>query len=1067
MRRSSFALVVFCSLCAASACDDSDKSKPDVLVPEETEELCQDAIDNDQNGLTDCEEETCKAFAVCAPKKVAEETEALCSDDLDNDDNGLKDCQEDSCFWFTKCHDAALENTYEKCHDSQDNDRNGKADCADMNCQNGGFCTNDEEPETTEELCGDGADNDRNGKADCNDANCLRFAKCQKAETTEALCSDNLDNDNNGIKDCDETSCKDFAHCKGGTEGCTDGVGSCTGQFRNYCEGQTWKKDYCNIACVEGRCKTCEEKYGPETCVEGVHSYCAEGDQRIEAPCPFGCEGSSCAVCIVGTARCNADGKTLETCELDENGKSAWVSKTCDGACVDNACKGCLNTGTKVCSGNVLKTCNADHEYDVETCEFGCENDACRKCTEEMLSCADDGITVTKCTNNQYVSTNTRCEKQCINGACNDENGNHLKDENEPGYKSAKSCYKHSECDSGFCDTFIGKCSIKCTDTSQCIDGYVCRADGRCAAEAFVTVWKTTKSNETIEFPTAQGGTCVFTIDWGDGDTQNVTSCGPELKHRYWQEGDHTVKVYGDRAKEFRFAMADSISEDFMGAGMAAKLQKVISFGPVKFSAGAFTKATGLYELSKVDIPDASRLTSMEAMFYAASKLQSGVANWDVSNSKSMRLAFSSTVKFDECLKWDTSSLETISRAFEFAEGFVDSSHCLNNWDVSKVTDMRQIFNGAKKFNGKLDTWDTSHVITMRKLFMNATAFDQDISAWNVSNVTSMSYMFNGALSFNNGSKDLTSWNVSKVMQMSYMFSNAQHFNRSISSWNVGKVTSMAYMFSGSAFNGSLADWDVSKVEDMSYMFYRSEFGGNKDLSKWNVSKVTNMSYMFSVNSFNGDLSKWDVSNVTDMSHMFEYNKNFNNSGINNWGNKLKNVTNMERMFYGAIRFNQPLSGWNVSSVTNMKDMFGGRWEEPTIFNQDITGWDVSKVKDMSGMFVYNKSFNKKIGAWKEKTANVIDMSSMFAGATAFNQDVSTWDVGNVQNMKYMFAGATNYNTTSNDWGKNQKMANKQCSALEKMFEDTKLSCSEVRNMLKNWGLSCDVNALRGSKDCN
>ena len=837
MRRSSFALVVFCSLCAASACDDSDKSKPDVLVPEETEELCQDAIDNDQNGKTDCEEETCKAFAVCAPKKVAEETEALCTDNLDNDDNGLKDCQEDSCFWFTKCHDAALENTYEKCHDSQDNDRNGKADCADVNCQNGGFCTNDEEPETTEELCGDGEDNDRNGKADCDDANCLQFAKCQKAENTEALCADNLDNDNNGIKDCDETGCKAFAHCNGGSTGCTDGAGSCTGQYRNYCEGGTWKKEYCEISCNAGKCQTCEEKYGPETCVEGVHSYCTQGDKRIEGTCPVGCEGSTCAVCIVGTAQCNADGKTLETCGLDENGKSTWVATSCDGACVDNACKGCKTTGSKVCSGNILKTCNAEHEYDEETCEFGCENNACRNCVEESLSCNVDGKTVTKCTGNKYVKTSTICENQCVNGACNDENGNHLKDENEPDYKTAKACYKHLECGSGFCDTFIGKCSIKCTDSSQCVDGYVCRADGRCAAEAFVTVWKTTSSNEKIEFPTAEGGTCVFTIDWGDGNTENVTTCAASnLQHVYATSGDHTVKVYGDRAKDFQYRMAISKDEDFMGAGMAAKLQKVISFGSVKFADWAFAKATNLYELSKVDIPDASALTSAKAMFYAATKLKDGVAKWDVGKTTNMQQMFSGTTVFDDCLKWDTSSLTGMQAIFENAGGFVDVSNCINNWDVSKVTDMRQVFHRATKFNGKLDNWNTSNVTNMRKMFMDANSFKQSIASWKVSNVTHMSYMFSGATSFNG----------------------------SLSSWNTGKVTTMSHMFDGASnFTGStIGDWNVSNVTDMSYMFSNTYF------------------------SFNGDLKKWDVSKVTNMSYMFYLAVKFNHSGIANWGAK-------------------------------------------------------------------------------------------------------------------------------------------------------------------------------------
>ena len=38
--------------------------------------------------------------------------------------------------------------------------------------------------------------------------------------------------------------------------------------------------------------------------------------------------------------------------------------------------------------------------------------------------------------------------------------------------------------------------------------------------------------------------------------------------------------------------------------------------------------------------------------------------------------------------------------------------------------------------------------------------------------------------------------------------------------------------------------------------------------------------------------------------------------------------------------FNQNISGWDVSNVTNMYRMFMGSNE----FNQDLSSWDVSKV---------------------------------------------------------------------------------------------------------------------------
>lgn len=70
--------------------------------------------------------------------------------------------------------------------------------------------------------------------------------------------------------------------------------------------------------------------------------------------------------------------------------------------------------------------------------------------------------------------------------------------------------------------------------------------------------------------------------------------------------------------------------------------------------------------------------------------------------------------------------------------------------------------------------------------------------------------------------------------------------------------------------------------------------------------------------SFNQVLSPWDISSVTDMA----------------W------------MFLGATFFNQDLSSWNVSRVTNINGML----YNATFINQDLSSGDVSSVADMSRM---------------------------------------------------------------------------------------------------------------------
>ena len=122
-------------------------------------------------------------------------------------------------------------------------------------------------------------------------------------------------------------------------------------------------------------------------------------------------------------------------------------------------------------------------------------------------------------------------------------------------------------------------------------------------------------------------------------------------------------------------------------------------------------------------------------------------------------------------------------------------------------------------------------------------------------------------------------------------------------------------------------------------------------------------------------------------------------------------VTDMENMFYGAnSNFNQDISNWDVSNVTEMRAMFYEKWG----FNQPIGDWDVSNVTDMSYMFSQAEAFNQPISNWD--VSNVTNMRDMFFGAFSFNQNISSWDVSNVTNMGNMFYFAIYYNQDLSSW---------------------------------------------------
>lgn len=204
----------------------------DVAAQTDKETNCSDKIDNDGDGVADCEDADCAADPACAapaepsgdpsatppapsaptettPAPAVADKETSCNDRIDNDGDSVVDCADADCYDDPVCRSTGTaEATNALCSDFIDNDGDGNIDCDDRNCfgpevtvckgswqrapQSLGADKQDMPPlspgMSVEDLVGKGSD--KNG------------------ERNDVLCSDGIDNDGDGRIDCADFGCR-------------------------------------------------------------------------------------------------------------------------------------------------------------------------------------------------------------------------------------------------------------------------------------------------------------------------------------------------------------------------------------------------------------------------------------------------------------------------------------------------------------------------------------------------------------------------------------------------------------------------------------------------------------------------------------------------------------------------------------------------------------------------------------------------------------------------------------------------------------------------------------------
>ena len=202
------------------------------------------------------------------------------------------------------------------------------------------------------------------------------------------------------------------------------------------------------------------------------------------------------------------------------------------------------------------------------------------------------------------------------------------------------------------------------------------------------------------------------------------------------------------------------------------------------------------------------------------------------------------------------STVVTLRGAFENTTDFNDPN--VAQWDVSNVKTMRSMFYNATGFNQDLSAWDTSELINTQMMFYNTVKFNQNLNGWDTSELTYAGNMFQRS-SFNNGCADNDTscplkWETDKLLQVTGLFSYSK-FNQNVSEttengttyWNMANLSNINSMFlNNTVFNNG-----------------DEPLASNKPLNWTFASEITMQRTFDGAESFNQDLSTWDLSKTT------------------------------------------------------------------------------------------------------------------------------------------------------------------------------------------------------------
>ena len=196
----------------------------------------------------------------------------------------------------------------------------------------------------------------------------------------------------------------------------------------------------------------------------------------------------------------------------------------------------------------------------------------------------------------------------------------------------------------------------------------------------------------------------------------------------------------------------------------------------------------------------------------------------------------------------------------------------------------------------------------------------------------------------------------------------------------------------------TIGDWDVSGILYMNSCFLGTSITNLSDVNNWgsdtaNVVEAISMFSFSDITSLN--LSSWDVSSLTNISDMFSFNTNLVSVDLSNWDSNV--ITNFISAFQQctALTTVTGIETLITSNATAISTLFD---ECNSLAAIDASAWNTSNVVTATGAFKDCTSITSvDISGWD--LSSMTDMSAMFSRCSMTTIDVSGWTNGGLIDM--------------------------------------------------------------------